>query len=222
MNILVVNAHPETKSFCSSLYQSAIATLTESGHTVTTSDLYSLSFQPVSDRHNFSSVKDPDYFKPQAEEIHAVEHGTFAPDLAAEMAKVEQCDLMIWHFPLWWFSVPAILKGWYDRVFAMGRFYGNGRFYETGMMRGKRAMLTLTTGGPVEAYQPGGFNGDMNGVLRPIQRGMFEFVGFSVLAPQVAYAVAHVSDQEREDLLEAYRARLRSIDNEAPITVGSY
>jgi NAD(P)H dehydrogenase (quinone) len=35
------------------------------------------------------------------------------------MQKIEWCDLMIWQFPLWWFSVPAILKGWFDRVFAM-------------------------------------------------------------------------------------------------------
>jgi NAD(P)H dehydrogenase (quinone) len=189
---------------------------------VTESDLYRLSFEPVTDRHNFTTIKDPAYFKPQIEEIHASEAGGFAPDLEAEMRKVEECDLMIWHFPLWWFSVPAILKGWFDRVFAMGRFYGNGRFYETGMMSGKKALLTLTTGGPLEAYQPGGFNGDINSVLRPIQRGMFEFVGFSVLAAQICYAPAHISQEARQSELTAYRDRLQQIGAEAPIIVGQY
>ena len=93
---------------------------------------------------------------------------------------------MIWQFPLWWFSVPGILKGWVDKVFAFNRVYGRGRFYEKGLFRGKRALLSLTTGGSGEAaYQPGGFNGDINGVLRPIQRGMLEFVGFDVLKPQI-------------------------------------
>lgn len=54
---------------------------------------------------------------------------------------------MIWQFPLWWFSVPGILKGWVDKVFAMGRTYGGGRIYEKGVFQGKKAMLSLTTGG---------------------------------------------------------------------------
>jgi NAD(P)H dehydrogenase (quinone) len=104
----------------------------------------------------------------------------------------------------------------------MGRFYGNGRFYETGMMQGKKALLTLTTGGPLEAYQPGGFNGDINSVLRPVQRGMLEFVGFSVLASQICYSVAHISQEERQELLTIYKTRLQAIGAELPITVGPY
>jgi len=46
---------------------------------------------------------------------------------------------MIWQFPLWWFGLPAVLKGWVDRVLAMKRTYGGGRIYETGVFRGKRA-----------------------------------------------------------------------------------
>jgi hypothetical protein len=82
------------------------------------------------------------------------------------------CDLMIWQFPLWWFGVPAILKGWVDRVFAMGRTYGGERFYENGVFKGKRALLSVTTGGPEAVYQKGGWNGDIQAILRPIQRGM--------------------------------------------------
>jgi NAD(P)H dehydrogenase (quinone) len=52
-----------------------------------------------------------------------------------EIAKIEAADLMIWQFPLWWFGLPAILKGWAGRVFAMGRTYGNGHVYETGKSR---------------------------------------------------------------------------------------
>jgi hypothetical protein len=49
---------------------------------------------------------------------------------------------------LWWFGLPAALKGWAERVFAMGRTYGGGHIDETGVFRGKRALLSLTTGGP--------------------------------------------------------------------------
>jgi NAD(P)H dehydrogenase (quinone) len=222
MKILIVNAHPEPQSFCSSLYNAALETLTAAGHQVRTSDLYPMGFDPVSDRRNYTTVKDPGYLKPQVEELHASEVGGFVPELDAEMNKVEWCDLMIWHFPLWWFSVPAMLKGWYDRVFAMGRFYGYGHIYETGVLKGRRAMLSLTTGGALEHYTAEGFNGDISGVLRPIQRGMLEFVGFDVLAPQIAYAPAHKGEEERLAELEAYCLRLRSIELEQPIAVGRY
>ena len=84
---------------------------------------------------------------------------------------------MIRQFPLWWFGLPSLLKGWVDRVFAMGRTYGGERIYANGVFRGKRAMLSLTTGGPQQAYLQGAFNGDISAILRPIHRGMLQFVG---------------------------------------------
>jgi NAD(P)H dehydrogenase (quinone) len=129
---------------------------------------------------------------------------------------------MIWQFPLWWFSMPAILKGWVDRVFAMGRTYGGGRVYEAGVFRGKRAMLSLTIGGPPETYGKDGRNGDINAILRPIQRGMLEFVGFSVLAPALFHGPVRVDDAQRREWLDDYAARLRQIGEEAPIEVGRY
>lgn len=104
----------------------------------------------------------------------------------------------------------------------MGRIYGGGRFYEAGVFRGKRAFLSLTTGGPEAAYQAGGFNGDMAGILRPIHRGMLQFVGFEVLAPQIVYGPARLTEGERQSHLDAYAARLRQIQAESPIEIGGY
>jgi len=222
MNVLIVFAHPEPQSFNGALFETAIATLQAAGHTVVTSDLHRLGFNPVSDRRNFTTAQDPDFLKLQAEELHAAESHTFAPELETEMAKVEAADLMIWQFPLWWFGVPAILKGWVDRVFAMGRAYGSGRVYDTGLFRGKRALLSLTTGGPEGAYAPGGFNGDIQAILRPIHRGMLEFTGFQVLAPQIHYGPVRVDPAKREAWLQAWAQRLQSIETEVPINVGHY
>jgi len=142
------------------MFHMAQDTLRGAGHTVQVSDLYSMRFDPVSDRRNFASVKNAEFFKQQIEELHATEVGGFAPDVEAELRKMEWCDLMIWQFPLWWFGLPGILKGWADRVFAMGRTYGGERFYENGVFKGKRALLSVTTGGPEAVYQKGGWNGD--------------------------------------------------------------
>ena len=179
-------------------------------------------FDPVSSRKNFTTVKNPDYFKPQLEEMHAAETNGFSPELESEIENVEWCELMIWQFPLWWFGLPAVLKGWVDRVFAMGRAYGGGRLYEAGAFRGKRALLSLTTGGPEEAYRKGAFNGDMAAILRPIHRGMLRFVGFDVLAPQIVYGPVRLTDEQRRQQLAAYAARLRGIAGESPMDVGIY
>jgi len=222
MKTLIVYWHPEPKSFNHAMFETAIEALTATGCEVRTSDLHAMAFDPVSGRTNFTTVKNPDYLKPQLEEIHATEHHGFAEVLEAEMRKLEWCDLMIWQFPLWWFTVPAALKGWMDRVFAMGRFYGGGRLYETGVCTGKRALLSLTTGGGEEHYRPGGFNGDMAGILRPIHRGMLQFVGFDVLAPQIVYGPAHMDHGQRVAELERFRHRLDRIGSEQPIEVGQY
>ena len=129
MKVLIIYAHPEPQSMNSAMFKSAIDTLINAGHEVKVSDLYAMQFNPVSDRSNFTTVNDPTFFKQQLEEEYASQANGFAAFIKEEQQKVEWCDLMIWQFPLWWFSVPAILKGWVDRVFAMGRFYGNGRIY---------------------------------------------------------------------------------------------
>lgn len=218
----IVVAHPEPKSFNHALAAAAIAALTAAGHEVRTTYLVEEGFSAISGRHNFTSVKNPDFLKLQLEEQHAVEHRSFAPDVQAEMDKLAWCDVLIFQFPLWWFHLPAVLKGWCDRVLAMGFAYGGGKFYANGPFHGKKAMLSLTTGGPLPAYQPGAFNGDIDGILRPIHRGIFEFCGFSVLKPNVCWSVAHLTDDERKTLLESWRVRCATLDAEAPIVVGTY
>ena len=222
MKVLVVLAHPEPESFSGAMYRAAIETFLTEGHEVETSDLYQMDFDPVSGRHNFTTVKDPNYFKPQIEEVYATGADGFADDIENEIEKIEWCDLMIWQFPLWWFGLPGILKGWVDRVFAMGRTYGGDKLYANGVFKGKKALLSLTTGGPASAYVKGGFQGDIDAILRPIQRGMLQFVGFDVLAPQITYGPVRMDDSQRKELLAAYAERLNRIESEKPIDVGAY
>ena len=222
MKVFIVYWHPEPQSFNHALFQTAVDTLTTAGHEVNVSDLHTMQFDPVSSRKSFTTVNDQSYFKPQLEERFASEHNGFALDIQPEIEKLEWCDMLIWQFPLWWFGVPAALKGWVDRVFVMGRVYGGGKIYDNGVFKGKKAMLSFTTGGPAPAYKKGGFNGDIEAILRPIHRGMLQFVGFDVLAPNIVYGPARLSDEERRQALASYASRLQSITDEPPIDVGIY
>ena len=216
MNILIVHAHPEPKSFASALKDAAVEELLAGGHHVTVSDLYALDFDPRLSRADFSGQADADYFKPQREQLQASESNSFAADVQAEMDKVSAADLVLFTFPLWWFSLPAILKGWVDRVFAMGFAYGGGKTHETGPLLGRRALLALTTGGPAASYATGGRNGELHALLSHIEWGMLDFAGFGVLSPFVAWGPARATDEERAAILGAWRERLRNIEHEAP------
>jgi NAD(P)H dehydrogenase (quinone) len=222
MKTLVVYWHPEKRSFNNAMLQVARNVLGEDGNEVRISDLYDMDFDPVSSRKNFKTVKDPNYLRLHIEEIYATEMHGFSEDLESEIEKVEWCDLLVWQFPLWWFGLPAVFKGWVDRVFALGRLYGWNRAYETGFLSGKRALLSLTTGGKEDVYSKCGFHGDIYGILRPIHRGILQYVGFDVLAPQIVYAPDRMTAEQRSEQLSEFANRLRRIEEECPIDVGSY
>jgi putative NADPH-quinone reductase len=110
---LILLAHPEPQSMNGVMFTTAIETLEGAGHEVRTSNLYAMRFNPVSDRSNFTRLQDAAFYKQQLEEPDATETGSFAADIDSEQQKVEWCDLMVWQFPLWWFSVlrPHIVYG---------------------------------------------------------------------------------------------------------------
>ena len=209
MNVLIVHAHEEPKSFNGAMRDAAVSVLQECGHEVEVSDLYAMKFDPVGGKHDFTQLADPEFFKYGVEQGRATEARTFAADVAVEQEKLVRADFLIFQFPLWWFGLPAILKGWVDRVFAAGLTYGSGRWYSNGVFQSKRAMLSLTTGGPPTLYSPRGLNGDIEALLYPINHGILHFVGFDVLPPFIAYAVARSSPEQRAGYLRAFTERMR-------------
>ncbi|MEM1422379.1 MAG: NAD(P)H-dependent oxidoreductase [Planctomycetota bacterium] len=217
MRFFIVHAHHEPRSFNRALTDAAIETLSGLGHEVVVSDLYAMGFDPVSDRRNFTGAADASYLKQQREETHATETGGFAPDVLAEIEKLEACDALIFQCPMWWFGMPAILKGWCDRVLAAGRVYGGGKWYDDGLKKGARAMLSITTGGPPTMYGPDGINGDIDTVLYPINHGVFRFIGFDVLPQHVVWGPARMTDDGRAQAIEGYRERLRAFHETEPI-----
>ncbi|MCB0762349.1 MAG: NAD(P)H-dependent oxidoreductase [Flavobacteriales bacterium] len=215
--VLIIHAHPEPRSFCASLAGIASEALVKEGCEVQVSDLYAMNFNPVGGEHDFSSRGNADYFKYQLEQVHAWENGLFTPEVQREMDKLEWCDTLIFNFPLWWFGLPAILKGWVDRVFAMGMVYGNGKgVYENGTYPHKTAWACLTTGGPEVAYNTGR-NGDIMQILYPINHGMFYFAGMRVLQPFISYGPARKTDEEREAEIQRYIAYIAQRREAAPL-----
>ena len=219
MQILIVHAHEEHHSFNAAMKNLAVATLEEQGHRVVVSDLYGMKFKAVADGEDFLERRDKSYLKRQMEEKAAMELGTLAHDIVIEQQKLLAADLVILQFPLWWFGLPAILKGWVDRVMTMGFAYGAGMRYDQGGLKGRRAMLALTTGGPESTYTDTGMSGSMDQILFPIQHGILYFCGLQPLPPFVAYGPAHQSDEQRRAELARYHQRLLARDTLEPLPV---
>lgn len=217
LDVLLVYARPEPKSFNCAMKDLAVETLAANGHEVVVSDLYAMRFQPRYGRENFATIGDPGYFRPQAEERHALALDGFAPDIRAEMEKLAWCDLLIFQYPMWWFHLPAVLKGWVDRVFSKPFAYDDGMQFDRGKFRGKKAMLALTTGAREASFLADGRNGSLDVLLWPIQNGIFAFCGFAPLPPFVAYATPRIDDAARAALLERWRARLATLERDEPL-----
>lgn len=188
MNILWVFAHPDGRSLNGSLRDAALRSLAASGHTVEQSDLYAMRWNPVVDAS--------DYGHDPANRLHvatasstALVDGLLADDIVTEQSKLRWADAVVLQFPLWWFSMPAILKGWVDRVFVEGFGYGirrdtgGTRRYGDGIMAGTRAIIVTSMGGSEHTVSPRGINGSLDELLFPIQHGLFWYTGMAALPP---------------------------------------
>lgn len=221
MNVLIVHAHPEPQSFCTAMMQRMRARFESQGHAVAISDLYAKQFNPVASAADFSDRGNPDYLVYALEQRHAQKTNSLPADIAEELALLEQCDLLILNFPLYWFSLPAILKGWIDRVFLSGAVYGGRNFYDRGLMKGKQAWLTFTLGGREHMFGPNAIHGELNTMLQPVLRGSLGYAGFDVLEPFAAYHVPYISQEARVDMLAQLDTAVDSLPARARIACPS-
>ena len=219
MNIFIVHAHPEPQSFTSAMKDAAVADFTAAGHQVVVSDLYAMNWNPVASAADFGTRGNADYMNYALEQRTNADAQTLAPDIVAELEKLEAADLVIFSFPLYWFSVPAILKGWFDRVFVSGRVYGGRRFYDQGGLKGKSAMLALTTGGRDHMLSEGGIHGDIKSILMPVLQGTLAYTGMTVLPPYVGYHVPYLSHEARTDILQDFRRHAADWQQHTPLTM---
>lgn len=209
MNILIVYAHHEPSSFTAAMKNLATEIFTKQGHAVTISDLYGLGFNPSAQKWDFVTTTGG-HFNYMTEQKHAAQLDmSFSPDIASEISKVQAADFVLFVTPLWWHSAPAILKGWFDRVLAMGFAWDGGQFYEKGLLRSKQAMLACAVGHPSEYYQPNReHKATINQFLHPINYGTLAFCGFNVHEPFTAMNVLGMDDAAREKCMQELQFRL--------------
>ena len=154
-----------------------------------------MGFNPVAGPNDFKLRRFPDALQYDREQKYAHEHHAFADEIRAELNRLLWCDFLILQFPLWWYSVPAIMKGWIDRVFVNGIVYGKGRRMDTGGLKGRRAMMTITTGCYPEMVAPDGPLGDPEVNLWHMHSGTLAYAGVQVLPPFTAWSTHYTTHE---------------------------
>ena len=189
MSHLVIYAHPNPKSFNAAIKVQLVAHLQSKGKEVTVRDLYQSGFNPVLSGNDFTQFL----------------QGQTPPDIAKEQDFIRKADRIILIFPIWWFNMPAILRGYIDRVFSRGFAYDYVDGAIKGLLPGKKVCIINTTGGPQEAYEQFGYH---EAIKTLMDNGIFAFCGMTVVLHKYFYAVPTVTDQARKQML----AELKKLD----------
>ncbi len=222
MNVLLVHAHPERTSVTCHLAEIASEVLKAQGHKIMQSDLYGMGWKAVFDGQDFPERAHRDRLSFIEESGYAFSNGCQTPDVEEEQSKILAADAVILVFPLWWFSMPAIMKGWVDRVWAFGLAYGyqgagNAYRYGEGGFAGKRALLAVSVGGPADDYSPRGINGPLEQLLFPITHGTLFFPGMQVLPTFAVYGTGRIDANGMAEATTAWRGRLERLFEDEPM-----
>ena len=191
---LVVYAHPNPASYNHAVKEKLQDVLRSSGYEVSIRDLYAQKFDPVL----------------TGEDFKALQEGKPKKDVQAEQSLIKEAELLAFVFPVWWFSMPAILKGYIDRVFSYGFAYTFDAATKQlkGLLQGKKVIILNTTGGPQQAYEQNGLRSALD---KTIDFGDFGFCGMDVIWHKYFYAVPGRPRHELAALLDEAAKELKAV-----------
>ena len=135
MRVLLIHCHPRAESFSAALRDTARQALEAAGHQVECRDLYAEGFVPA-----LSDAEHRDYLDP----------ASHSPDVADHVASLQRAEALLLVYPTWWYGLPAMLKGWFDRIWAPGVAFklGDGAI-EPLLTNIKRIGVVTTYGSPL-------------------------------------------------------------------------
>jgi NAD(P)H dehydrogenase (quinone) len=186
MNTLLVYAHPNLLSFNAALAQAIQEEIEKKGGSIKVKDLYAMNFNPVLGEQDFQGYQT----------------GQLPADIKQEQADVSWADLIILQGPVWWQSIPAILKGYIDRVFSTGFAYRYTPQGPEGLLKGKKGLLITTSGSDQKTAETTGLLTTLNNT---VTEAVFEFTGFKEFKQHNFFAVPTVSDEARKQMLTEMR-----------------
>lgn len=187
MNHLVIFCHPSPASFNRAIADSVEAVSGALGHDTRCRDLYGIAFNPILSRADMDSA------------VEAVPQ-----DVRQEQEFISWADMLTFVYPVWWAGMPALLKGYIDRVFCQGFAYRLQADSAQGLLEGKKVLIFNTTGLPSSVYTSQGMHQAM---AMTTDTGIFELCGMEVLH----HAFFGSMDMVPEEVRKSYLGEVVSI-----------
>jgi len=131
----------------------------------------------------------------------------FDIDVRKEQAALERARIVVWQHPVQWYTVPGLLKHWFDKVLARGWAYGDGG----NALRGKRCLWVATAGGDDQAYSPTGMHGRPFAEYVPVVEQTARFCGMRWEQPILVQGAERMPEEELDAKAETYRERLEEL-----------
>jgi NAD(P)H dehydrogenase (quinone) len=191
MNHLIVYAHPHPESLNHGILDTTVTTLKKNGHEVIVRDLYELDFQPV--------------LRP--EDMAAMKAGQTPKDIKTEQECINDADVITLIYPIWWTGLPAILKGYVDRVFSYGYAYAVGEEGIIKLLKGKKGLIINTHGTPNEEYDEIGMTAGLK-VTSDI--GIFDFSGIETVEHLLFGSIGYVNEEDYKSMINKVEETINS------------
>lgn len=192
MKVLVIYAHPNPASFCHAVLETVTETLKSGNHTVEIRDLYAIRFDPI--------LKPADF--------EGIGSGNVPEDIKTEQNHISWAERIIVIHPVWWTGLPAVIKGYVDRVFSYGFAYSVNDQGIVKLLGGKKVVIINTQGTPKEPYEASGM---FEAMKKTSDTGIYQFCGMEVLNHIFFPAVPYVDDNARRDYLATVKEVIASI-----------
>ena len=135
----------------------------------------------------------------------------FDIDVAAEQASLTRANLVVWLHPIYWYSVPSMLKHWFDVVLLRGWAYGR----EGNALRGKQCLWVTSAGGDADSYSAKGMHEQPFEKFVPPIEQTARFCGMKWQTPMVVHGAHAVSDATLAVAAESFRARLHELTDKS-------
>jgi NAD(P)H dehydrogenase (quinone) len=190
VHILAVFAHPLRGSFTGALLDAFLAGLAEAGHGAEVADLYRENFDPRFQPEDFAQFKG----------------GAMPEAIRREQARVDRAEGIAFVFPVWWWSFPAILKGWIDRVMSQGWAYDFSPARSRGQLADRPVLLLGSAGSREGTYRKYRYDEAM---AIQIDIGILGYCGLRNLSTRILYDV-----NEDPAILAAHLAEARRCGRE--------
>ncbi|TGD59797.1 NAD(P)H-dependent oxidoreductase [Flavobacterium humi] len=161
MKHLIIYAHPNQDSLNNLLKQTVIKTLEEDKHEFVIRDLYELNFDPIL----------------SLDDMRGQRSRQVAADISREQDYISWAETITFIYPIWWTGMPAIMKGYIDRVMSYGFAYQYTQGVQEGLLGGKQAVIINTHGKSNAEYKTTGMD---QALVLTSDKGIYDYCGLEI------------------------------------------